>query len=106
VALQGVAADYDLMAFTLETNGHELTRGGANFGPRIFSAQQGSQMDKATHFREQATKLRKLADSPSGSARREALLTIVADFERRAAALDTVATSDLVHIDHRPIISK
>jgi hypothetical protein len=54
-----------------------------------------------------ATKeLRKLADIPSGSARREALIEIIDDLERRTATLDAVVPSDRVHIDHRKIISK
>jgi hypothetical protein len=58
---------------------------------------------KAQHYREEAAKLRKIADSTSDDTTRKNLLSNIAAFEQMAVALDSIAPADRVHPKHPSI---
>jgi hypothetical protein len=55
---------------------------------------------KSQHYREEAAKRRRLADSTSDDTARKNLLSNVAEFEQMAVALDTIAPADRLHPKH------
>ena len=59
--------------------------------------------DKAQHYREEAAKLRIIADSTSDDTTRKSLLQNIAEYEQMAHSLDTVAPTDRAHPKHPQI---
>jgi hypothetical protein len=55
---------------------------------------------KAKNYREEAAKLRIIADSTSDATTRKGLDNNIAEYEKMAAALDTVAPADRAHPKH------
>ena len=56
--------------------------------------------DKAKYYREQAAKLRKIADSTTDDTTRKNLLRNMAEYEQMARSLDAVLPTDRAHPKH------
>ena len=57
----------------------------------------------ASHYRERAAELQKIADSTSDDTTRKSLVENIAEYAKMAAALDTVAPADRAHPKHPSI---
>jgi len=56
--------------------------------------------EKALHYRERASQLQKIADGTPDEATRKALTDNIAEYEKMALALDSVAPANRVHPKH------
>ena len=63
-----------------------------------------SHMDaQAQHYRERAAELQRIADSAPHGAARDNMIQNIAEYEKMAGALDTVAPADRAHPKHPSI---